>query len=272
MSWIETVFPTAKPVIGMVHLPPCPGTPLYERGQDVGGIVARAYQDLMALQDAGIDGVLFCNENDRPYTLRVDDVVVATMARVIGSLVDVIRVPFGVDLLWDPKASLAVAKATGAAFVREVFTGSYDSDMGLWSPRAGEALRYRSAIDAEGVRVLFNINAEFARPLGVRADAALARSVAFSSIPDGICVSGTMTGEEVDTRALREVKAAVPEVPVFANTGVRAENVAAMLQVADACIVGTSLKEGGITWNPVDPRRVERLMAAARAVEAPAKE
>lgn len=266
MSWIVETFAVPKPIIGMVHLPPCPGTPLYVRGTPVREAVARARQDLQALQEAGIDGVLFCNENDRPYTLQVDDVVVATVARIIGSLLDLVRVPFGVDILWDPVASLAVAKATGALFVREVFTGTYDSDMGLWSPRAGEALRYRSAIDAEDVRVLFNINAEFARPLAERGASALARSVAFSSIPDGICVSGTMTGEEVDTSALRDVKAAVPDVPVFANTGVRAENVAAMLEVADACIVGTSLKKDGITWNPIDPRRVERLMTAARDV------
>jgi predicted TIM-barrel enzyme len=36
-----------------------------------------------------------------------------------------------------------------------------------------------------------------------------------------------------------------------------------MLALADGCVVGTSLKRDGSTWNEVDPVRVERLVAAA---------
>jgi predicted TIM-barrel enzyme len=38
-----------------------------------------------------------------------------------------------------------------------------------------------------------------------------------------------------------------------------------ILAVADAVIVGTSLKVDGITWNPVDPVRAQKLMEAARS-------
>jgi predicted TIM-barrel enzyme len=55
---------------------------------------------------------------------------------------------------------------------------------------------------------------------------------------------------------------------VVANTGVRAERLEEIFAVADAAIVGTSLKVDGVTWNPVDPPRVERLMEAARGVRA----
>lgn len=262
MSWLREVFQVDRPIIGMVHLLPLPGTPLFPRGQDVSAHVAAALQDVEALQDGGIDAVMFCNENDRPYTLRAGDAVVASMGRIIGEVLHRVRVPYGVDVLWDPKAAIALAKATGARFVREVFTGAYDSDMGLWSPRAGEALRYRQEIDAQDVRLLFNINAEFATPLAPRSAAATAKSVAFSSIPDGLCVSGQMTGEEVSVPALAEVRQAVPAVPIFANTGVRTDNVVERLQYADGCIVGTSLKQDGITWNPIDPGRVRALMQA----------
>ncbi len=268
--WLQQVFGTSRPVIAMVHLPALPGTPGYDAAGGVEGIVRWAERDLEALQAGGVDAVMFCNENDRPYLLEVDPVVPATMARVIGELRHRIRVPFGVDVLWDPIAALAVAKAVGAAFVREVFTGTYDSDMGLWSQGAGRALRYRRQIGAEEVRLLFNINAEFASPLGARRLEEVARSVAFSSLPDALCVSGPMTGAPPSMEALQAVRAAAGSVPVFANTGVREENLAAIWPYVDGCVVGSALKVDGLTFNPVDPGRVRRFMEAVRSLRADA--
>jgi membrane complex biogenesis BtpA family protein len=214
-----------------------------------------------ALQAGGIDGIMFCNENDRPYVFKADPVVVATMAHAIGEIKPKIKIPFGVDVLWDPMAAIAIAKATGGQFVREIFTGVYDSDMGLWNTNCGETLRYRKSIDGSNIRLLYNICAEFATPLAGRDIADVARSVAFSSVPDAICVSGSMTGMEVGLSDLEAVKAAIPKVVVFANTGARVDNIAKQLAVADGAVVGTSLKVDGITWNPVDADRVKAFMA-----------
>jgi membrane complex biogenesis BtpA family protein len=181
------------------------------------------------------------------------------MAFVIARVLPELRVPFGVDVLWDPKSSIALAKATGARFVREVFTGAYAGDMGVWDTSAGEALRYRKAIDAEDVRLLFNLSAELAAPIAARPPAEVARSTAFSSLPDGLCVSGAGAGIAVSSDLLTEAKRAV-DVPVLANTGVRPDNVADLLAVADGAVVGTSLKVDGYIWNEVDPDRVRALM------------
>jgi len=266
MSWLSDLFGISRPVIGMVHLLALPGSPLYDATIGMKGILERARRDLDALQEGGVDGVMFCNENDRPYTLRADPATIAAMAAVVGELRPAIRLPFGIDILWDPLAALAVAHATGASFVREVFTGVYASDMGLWNPSAGEALRYRRAIGAEKVRVLFNINAEFAAPVGNRPLAEVARSVAFSSMPDGICVSGPMTGVPVRAEDLRAVKEVVGSLPIFINTGARHDNLADLLPFADGVIVGSSLKVNGITWNPVDLERVRSFMAVVRQI------
>jgi hypothetical protein len=74
-----------------------------------------------------------------------------------------------------------------------------------------------------------------------------------------ICVSGPLTGQPADRSELSRVKAAVG-VPVLANTGVTIDNVAAILEVADGCVIGTHFKEGGDTWSPVDGDRVRRFM------------
>ena len=214
---------------------------------------------------AEFDAVMFGNENDRPYEFEVDRASTATLAYVIGQLKAEITVPFGVNLLWDPMSSIAVAVATGADFVREIFTGSYASDMGPWAPDAGKALRYRDRLGREDLAVLYNVSAEFAYSLDRRSLPDRARSAVFSSIPDAILVSGQITGEAAALTDLEAVKAVLPDTPVLANTGVKHETVAEVLAVADGCIVGSSLKVDGDTWNPVDSERAAEFMRLARA-------
>jgi len=260
----RSVFGPRKPVIGMVHLGALPGSPLYDPQGGLAALVESAAQDLEALQQAGFDAVMFGNENDRPYELKVDTASTATMAFVIGQLRSTIKVPFGVNVLWDAKSSIALAAATGASFVREIMTGSYASDMGPWTPDAGGAMRYRDRLGRRDLALLFNVSAEFAWSLDRRSLAERARSAVFSSIPDAILVSGPITGEAAALSDLAAVKQALPSTPVLANTGVKHETVAEVLQVADGCIVGSSLKVDGHTWNAVDAKRAQEFMRLAR--------
>lgn len=265
------VFGVAKPVIAMVHLPALPGSPLHDADGGLEAIIASAAHDLDALQSAGVDAVMFGNENDRPYELNVDDASTATMAYVIGCLRKQIKVPFGVNVLWDPKASIALAAATGAAFVREIFTGTYASDMGSWTPDAGAALRYRNHLNRADLVMLYNVSAEFAWSLDRRALADRARSAVFSSLPDAVLVSGQITGEAAALSDLEAVKTVLPDMPVLANTGVTHATLPDVLAIADGCVVGSSLKVDGNTWNAVDAERARDFMAIARQVREAAR-
>src|SRR3989454_3702177 len=202
-SLLETLFGCSKPVIAMMHLLPLPGRPLFDSEGGMAAIVDALHRDLNILQDGGVDGLLFCNEGDRPYSFRIDRAPIAAMAAVIGELRPHIHLPYGVDLLWDPMAALAVAQAVRASFVREVFTGVYDSDMGLWQTDAAAALDYRQHIGAENVRLVFNIEPEFARPVSPRPFGTLAHSVVVSSLADAILISGEMAGAEANIDHIR---------------------------------------------------------------------
>lgn len=248
----------------MVHLPALPGSPLYDERRGMKFVVEQTEADVHALQEAGFDAVMFCNENDRPYVFAAGPETVAAMAAVVGELRPHLTVPFGVDILWDPRAALAVGAATGARFVREIFTGAYSSEFGLWNTSPGESLRYRRQLDAGDIRILTNINAEFAAPVAERPIEVIARGVALISLADGICVSGAMTGESIDGSQLRAVRGALPDGVIFANTGVTESSVGQILSVADGVVVGTSLKVDGITWNPVDGERARRFMECVR--------
>lgn len=253
----KRVFGDTKPVIGMVHIGALPGSPLFDPAID---LYAAARADLLALQAAGFDAVMFGNENDRPYELQVDTASTATMAALIGQLKPEITVPFGVNVLWDPMSTIALGAATGAAFVREIFTGSYASDMGPWTPDAGKAMRYRDRLGRSDMAMLYNVSAEFAHSLDQRPLADRARSAVFSSIPDAVLVSGQITGEAAALSDLEAVKAVLPDTAVMANTGVKHETVVDVLTIADGCIVGSSLKVDGDTWKAIDPDRAIDFM------------
>lgn len=261
---LKTTFGSDKPIIGMVHLPPLPGSPLYDPNGGMRKIVDSCAKDIEALQGGGVDAVMFGNEGDRPYLLKASPVTLAAMAQAIGEVKRLIKIPFGVNYLWDPVATVALAIASGASFAREIFTGIYDSDMGLWAPDAAGALRLRADGHRQDLVLMFNINAEFASPVGSRPIAQRAKSAVFSSLADIILVSGPMTGQPAETADLKLVKDALKETPVFANTGVNSDNVADVLRIADGAVIGTHFKVDGNTWNSVDKARVKRFMDKVR--------
>jgi uncharacterized protein len=265
MNSLADLFGVSKPVIAMLHLPGLPGRPLHDVAGGPDAILDPVARDLEVLQEAGVDGVLFCNEKDYPYQLKVGTEVATAMAATVGRLRSRIDVPFGVNLLWDPMATLAVARATGARFIREVLTGVYESDQGIIAPAIGDIAAYRTAIGASDVLLFDNVAPEFASALGTRTVADRAKGAEFVGM-DAILISGWAAGSPMAMGDLVAAKEATTHTPVLANTGVRAERVAEIMKVADGCIVGSSLKVDGVTWNPVDPARARAFMAAVRDV------
>lgn len=265
MNWIQETFNTNKPIIAMCHFKALPGDPGYDKAGGMKKVIEAARHDLLALQEGGVDAVMFSNEFSLPYLTDVHTVTVAAMARVIGELMDDIEVPYGVNVLWDPKRSLDLAVAVDAKFVREIFTGVYASDFGLWNTNCGEAVRHQHAIGAENVKLLFNIVPEAAKYLADRDLVSVAKSTVFNAKPDGLCVSGLTAGAETDAQLISLVKQTVPQTAVFANTGVRMENVEEQLSIADGAVVGTAFKVDGVFENPVDVNRVKSFMDKVKA-------
>src|SRR5512140_2964813 len=188
------MFHTTKPIIAMCHFTRMPGDPGYDSGKGLDWVIEQVRRNLRALQDGGVDAVMFSNEASLPYLTRVEPITYVTMARVIGEIRSEIRVPFGVNVLWDPTASIVLAVATGALFVREIFSGVYASDFGLWNTNAGEVVRQQHRIGGAAVKLLYNIVPEAAVYLGNRTVADIARSTVFNDQPDALCVSGLTAG------------------------------------------------------------------------------
>ena len=256
----------SKAVIAMAHIGALPGSPLYDSHGGMNKLVDDVVGDIEQLQEGGVDAIMFGNENDRPYLMQATPESLAAMTAVVSAAKEALRVPFGVNYLWDPTASVAIGVATGAAFVREIFTGVFASDMGVWAPDCATPARLRRNLGRPDMKFLFNINAEFAHTLDQRPIELRARSALFSSMADAILVSGPITGQPADASDLRKVAEAVTEVPVLANTGVSLDNVKDVMTVAQGCVIGTHFKVDGDTWNPVDGSRVKRFMDVVNAL------
>jgi membrane complex biogenesis BtpA family protein len=262
--WLEEVFGVKKPIVALLHLQALPGDPGY--GGDPAALVSRAWNDLRALQEGGVDGILFANEFSTPFQLQADAVTIGAMAYIAGTLRQEIKVPFGINVCLNPLASLDLAVATGAAFIRSTFTGAYTGEMGFYSHDAAAIMRRRKYLDADGIRLLFKVNPEGDSWLVDRDIRAVTRSIIALCGPDGLCVSGNSAGSETSTDLLAAVKSVAGQVPVFCNTGFTLETAAEKLAIADAACVGTAFKTSGGAEGTVDVGRVAAIMNAVKAI------
>ena len=263
---LDGVFDAASPVVGMVHLPPLPGSPGFDGDRD--RIDERALADARALAEGGADAVLVENFGDAPF--YPDDVpkhVVASMTAAVRRVCDAVSLPVGVNVLRnDAAAAVSVAAATGADFVRvNVHSGAAVTDQGVIEGTAHETVRLRERLDAD-VSILADVDVKHAAALGDRPVAERVRDVVERERADGVVVSGAGTGEPTPEERLREAREALAsldrDAPLFVGSGVTAETAAATLSAADGAIVGTAMKEGGETTAPVDPDRVRRVVEA----------
>jgi membrane complex biogenesis BtpA family protein len=258
----------ARAVIGMVHLRALPGSPRWDG--DMAALVRAALADARALAEGGADAILVENHGDVPFTARrVDAATVAGMAVVIGELRREIALPIGVNVLKnDVRSALAVAAATGARFVRvNVHVGAVAADQGIIESEAHDTLRYRRLLGVD-VAILADVQAKHGMPLAPVPLELEARDCFARGLADALVVSGAATGEPTPMADLKRVRGAVPEAPLLVGSGATPETVAELLSVADAVIVGTSIKRDGRLANPVDVERVRRLVAAARGARA----
>lgn len=251
-------------LIGMVHLPGLPGSATGR--MSMADIIDRAVTEAGLLARAGFDAIIVENFGDSPFAAdRVPEETIAAMAIVVDHVVRACGVPVGVNVLRnDALAALAVAATAGAAFIRvNVLSGTYATDQGLITGKAGELLRRRAAL-APRVKIAADVHVKHAVPISQPDIALAAEETAHRAGADMIIVSGAGTGKATDLSAVRRVKQAVPDVPVWIGSGVTAESVVECLNAADGVIVGTCLKKGGKTKAELDAKRVSSFTAVSR--------
>jgi len=267
ISSLADIFRTAKPVIGMVHCWPMPGAPGYQ-GYGMRDIIRHAQSDAEALIAGGCDGIIVENMWDIPFRAgaHIPPESIAAHAVVAAAVRDVCQVPMGINLVHNGGvALLAIAIAARAEFIRVcMFTGAGVWDAGSFDEGcAADLLRRRTELHAESIKILADVDKKHSvRFPGIDLATHIEWTRFFGA--DALIVSGRMTGDAPDLGKVREAKALAGDRPIIIGSGADAGNIAAFMSVADAVIVGSSIKQGGAIAEPVDVERVKRFVDAAR--------
>ncbi len=263
-SALDTIFGIRIQLIGDIHLPPLPGTPRY-LGDSMTTIIDRALRDAEAFETGGMNGIILENHGDIPF-LKPNEIgpeIIAAMSAIASRIANTAGVPVGINLLANAAVgSLAIAKASGARFIRvNQWVNAYIANEGLVEGESARALRYRKQIDAEDVAIFADVHVKHGshaivddRPVSEQAS-----DVEFYDA-DVAIASGNRTGDEVPRDEIASIRNGT-SLPVIAGSGITAANASKILPLLDGAIVGSSLKEGGVWWNPVELDRVKALVA-----------
>ena len=257
------MFASGRPVIAVVHAGALPGTPA--GGASLGELEKVVRIESTTYRDNGIHGIILENMHDVPY-LRggVGPEITAAMTVLARAMKDASGLPCGIQILAGANhEAIAVAHAAGLDFVRaEGFAFAHVADEGIIQSSAASLLRFRRQIGADRVQVWADVKKKHSSH-AITADVGIgvtAHAVEFMRA-DGVVVTGMSTGVQPAEEDILEVRQHC-KLPLYLGSGITPDNLSAYYGLADGLIVGSTFKCDG-RWNqPVDPRRVERFMAA----------
>lgn len=263
---IRDIFGTDKVLIGMIHCPAFPGAPRY-RGSSMDAIYDACMRDAEALIEGGMHGLIVENHGDIPFS-KPEDIgpeTAAFMAVVTDRIARATGVPLGVNVLANAAIpALAVAVAGAASFIRvNQWANAYVANEGIIEGPAAEAMRHRSLLRADHVRIFADSHVKHGSHAIVadRSIQELTRDLAFFDA-DVVIATGQRTGDAATIEEIEEIGSAT-HLPLLVGSGVTKDNVVEILKRTNGVIVASSLKEGGVWWNPVDIERVRAFRSAA---------
>ena len=262
---MERIFGTRRPIIGMVHLEPLPGSPRYD-GKPMSEIRDAALSEARLLKEAGVNGAIVENFGDVMFYKRVRPETIAAMTYVAAAIAEEVpELTLGLCVLQsDAIAGMAIASTIGGKFIRvPYYTETYIVDAGLMDSVAADTLRYRKYLNAD-VKIFADVHIKHGYPLSQRPIAESAQDAEHRGLADAILVTGIATGAETKVDDVREVKQAVASTPVFVASGVDEKNLSAYKEIADGVILGTRIKKDNDTEAPIDPEKLNSFMKAVR--------
>ncbi len=264
---LEELFKTDKPIIGVVHLKPLPGSPEFEGSW--WSVVEAAERDAIALYEGGVDGIIIENYGDSPYYPdTVPPHTIACITYAASCVARLVDLPIGISVLRnDAISALSIAHAVGASFIRvNVLHGAMITEQGVIVGKPHELMRLKNLLRSE-VSIFADVMVKHAYPLSPRFNAeVVARETIERCGADAVIITGRATGEPPTPDFVDLVKSAVGEHPLLVGSGVNEENVERFLSVSDGAIIGTYFKQQAVTTNPVDVERVSKLMELVRRI------
>ena len=276
MERIRKIFSNEKPVIGMVHLRPLPGSPLYDPSlMDMKKILETAVEEACKLEASGVDGVQVENMWDLPYA-RPENLGYETAAALAVGIYEVgkhVSVPVGAECHMNgAECAMACAAAAGARWIRVFeWCNAFVSQSGFIDAAGARAARLRHNLRADEIAALCDVNVKHGSHYIIHDRSVPEQAMDIEAQGgDAVIVTGFDTGMPPTAQDVCACKERI-NIPVFLGSGIHKENIRELLGAADGAIVGSAFKEDGNWKNPVDSRAsaafmrdVERLRKECR--------
>lgn len=251
-------------LVGVVHLPPLPGSARGGSARDFPALLDQALRDAATWREGGADALIVENFGDVPFRAnRVEPHTIAAMSLAVSRIAAETGLPIGVNVLRnDVLAAVSIAALAGGTFVRaNVYVGAALTDQGVIEGEAAEVQALTRRLGAP-VAVWADLDVKHAAQLAPRPISELAEDAVVRGLAGAVIVTGAGTGKPINERHLAEVRAAVPTTPLYAGSGVSASSIPAIFRNADGAIIGTAAKRDGDIAQPVDLARVRTLREA----------
>jgi hypothetical protein len=271
MNQFNTLFKNQKPIIGMVHLPPLPGAPLYNPSMSWDDIRDFALNDAKALIEGGVNGIQIENQFDKPFLLP-DSLGIETVAFVTAIAREIRNkyplFPLGIHILLNCSLqALAAAKASGANWIR-VFnlSNAYISNSGYVSASAPELMRYRNTIYANDIMIFGDFQVKHGSH-AITSDRSILEKAhdIETALGDAVIITGSATGTPPDSKSIKSIKGKITK-PLLVGSGLSTKNISEIWPLVDGALIGTSFKKNNLLSQPVDISAVRNFVKLANSI------
>jgi len=247
-------------IIGVVHLKALPGSPLY--GNNIEQIYQNAIEDAKALENGGVDSIIFENFGDTPFVK--DSISKLTISHFVSIVNDVKRnidITVGINVLRnDGEAAISIASATGSSFVRiNILSGTMYTDQGIIEGKAHEILKLKKSIENE-IEVYADVFVKHAVPPSGYTIENQTEELLYRAGADKIIITGDGTGKEIDYSQLIKLREIVPKGKLVIGSGVNEQNIREYKGIADILIIGTNFKINQDVNKSVDEESVKKIV------------
>lgn len=247
-----------KPALAMLQPPALPGT-YKNTGQDIEEIIDKSLHEAKMIAENNFDGLIIQNMNDMPIKQHSNFQTVAYMTRIANAIKESFpSLLLGILINWDGVASLAVADAIQADFIRveHLYTGVNVTSAGLLQAQCTDIIDLKMKIGSS-VPVFADVYEIHGVPIGRKSYGDAAWEIINEAFADGLFTSGRNTAESI--AIAKEINEKNLDVPLFLGGGANGDNVAELMKYYDGVSVATWIKDGNMA-NEINPKKARLFM------------
>lgn len=254
-------------LIGVIHLPALPGSPGYS-GLSFDDYLSYSLGEADKLYRAGFNGVIIENYMDYPYSV---DKISREAFKILSSIVGVVKKEYpgffvGVNVLRNNGVdAVEIACVSGADFIRvNAYLEPVVAPEGFLEPVARRIWDSMIRLGCR-VKLYVDVNVKHSKPLLDYVTAL--HNTCYRGCVDGVIVSGWATGYKTSPAKVYVARKICRDKEVWVGSGVSINNIGSYIGLADAIIIGTSIKEDNITEKPIDYEKAKTIVSKLKKLE-----